>query len=82
MHTSSDLSSMLDKLTDSKFREQLLRSPIAALASIGVTLQPNQVPATLSLPSHASLAADQGEVRNKLESTAVMVPFLLSGNMT
>lgn len=82
MHTSSDLGSILDKLADSKFREQLLHSPIAALASIGVTLHPSQVPAAVRLPSQASLAADKGELHNKLESQAVMVPFLLSGNMT
>ncbi|MYM26457.1 putative modified peptide [Duganella sp. FT135W] len=82
MHTSSELSAIIDKLAgDTQFREHLHSDPVAALASLGVTLQPEHVPENISLPSAASLAADKGELQAKLETTASMLPFLLSGNV-
>lgn len=81
MQTFSKLSAILDKLAgDSQFRERLYSNPVAALASLGITLNPDHVPEKVSLPSAASLAADKAELHAKLETTAAMVPFLLSGN--
>lgn len=82
MHTSSELSTIIDKLAgDSQFRDHLQSDPVAALAGIGITLHPEHVPDNISLPSAASLAADKGELQAKLETTASMLPFLLSGNV-
>ncbi len=80
MHTTSELSSILDKLAnDNKFRAQLLADPVAALKTMGITLRPDQVPDELSLPSQAEIAADKEELMHSLETTATMLPFLLSG---
>lgn len=82
MHTSSQLSAILDKLAgDTQFREHLHNDPVAALAGIGITLAPEHVPEKVSLPSAAEIAADKGELLSKLETTATMLPFLLSGNV-
>ena len=80
MHTSSELSTVLDKLAnDDDFREQLLGNPVAALASLGIALHPDQVPVTRSLPSKSTISADQDALQSKLVTTNSMVPFLLSG---
>lgn len=80
MQTSNELSFILDKLAgDDKFRAHLLTDPVAALAAIGVTLRPDQVPEELCLPSKAEVAADRDELQKQLETTALMIPFLLSG---
>ncbi|MYM31140.1 putative modified peptide [Duganella sp. CY15W] len=80
MHTTSELSSILDKLAnDNKFREHLLADPVAALAAIGITLSADQVPEERSLPSQEEIAADKDELMHSLETTATMLPFLLSG---
>lgn len=80
MQTFNELSSILDKLaSDDKFRAQLLNDPVATLASIGVTVRADQLPEELSLPSKADIAADREELQKHLETTALMVPFLLSG---
>jgi putative modified peptide len=82
MHTVNELSSILDKLaSDDKFRAQLLNDPVSALAGVGITLSPEDVPEELSLPSKAEIAADRSELLKQLETTATMVPFLLSGVM-
>jgi putative modified peptide len=82
MHTSNELSTILDKLAgDNQFRDQLHSDPVAALAGIGITLHPDHVPEEINLPSAASLAADKDQLQAKLETTAVMVPFLLSGKV-
>jgi putative modified peptide len=82
MHTSSELSTVLEKLAnDHDFRESMLGDPVSALAGIGITLDPAQVPAVRSLPSKESIAADQSAVHSKLVSTNSMVPFLLSGGI-
>lgn len=80
MHTVNELSGILDKLaSDDKFRAQLLNDPVSALASVGITLSPDDVPEERSLPSKAEIAADRSELLNQLESTGSMLPFLLSG---
>lgn len=82
MKNTSELSAILDRLThDHDFREHLLADPVAALAGVGVTLHPDDVPAERSLPSHAAIAADKEQLVSSLESTASMWPFLLSGGV-
>ena len=81
MHTS--ISTILDKLAnDDAFRARLLSEPLAALASIGVTLRADQLPAQRSLASRETLAADQNAYQAKLETVQAMWPFLLSGSAT
>jgi putative modified peptide len=70
---------VLDRLVDDDFREYLLRDPVAALASIGVAIDPALVPAVLNLPSKASIVDDHSEVRRNLETTNSMIIFMLSG---
>ena|GEM_PF-1841835 len=70
----------LDKLAhDGAFRADLARDPVAALAGIGITLNPADVPAVRSLPSAQRIAADLAAVKDKLESAAAMVLFRVSG---
>jgi putative modified peptide len=81
MQTSSELSSVLNKLaSDDLFRAHLMRDPAGALADLGIALQPDQVPSIRSLPSKESIEADKIILQSILETTAVMTPFLLSGN--
>lgn len=80
MHTPGELSTVLDKLAnDDGFREQMLGDPVGALAGVGITLHPDQVPAVRSLPSKATLAADQDTLHQQMTSSARMIIFLLSG---
>ncbi|WP_432377401.1 NHLP-related RiPP peptide [Duganella sp. P38] len=82
MQSVKELSSILDKLaSDDVFRAQLVNDPVKALASVGITLSPEDVPEEVSLPSKAEIASDRSELLNQLESTGTMVPFLLSGIM-
>ncbi|MRW83878.1 putative modified peptide [Pseudoduganella sp. FT26W] len=80
MHTSNELSSILDKLaSDDKFRAQLQANPVAALAQLGIKLSADQVPEEINLPSKAELATAQHDLQRELEGTGFMFPFLLSG---
>lgn len=78
---SSEINAVLDKLlNDDSFRAELLRDPVSTLASIGVAVDPSQVPAERSLPSKEIVSADQIAVSSKLESSLGMVPFIMYGN--
>lgn len=80
MHTSSELSTVLDKLAnDDAFRERMLGDPVGALGDLGISLHPDHVPAVRSLPSKDAIASDQTALQSKLESADSMVIFLLSG---
>jgi putative modified peptide len=80
MQTSTDVNFILSKLAnDDVFRAQLLNDPVATLATMGVALSPDQVPAERALPSREAVCAEQLEFLSKLESTKGMIPFLLSG---
>ncbi|MRX10332.1 putative modified peptide [Pseudoduganella sp. FT25W] len=80
MHTSNELSSILDKLaSDDKFRAQLQANPVATLARFGITLSADQVPDQISLPSKEELTEERHELQRELETTGIMFPFLLSG---
>jgi len=81
MHSSSHLRTVLDKLAhDGAFRAAMAGDPVAAMAGIGITLDPADVPAQRSLPSGQHIAADLVAIKDKLESAAAMIPFHLSGN--
>ena len=78
---SHELSVVLSKLaTDDDFRERLLSNPVAALAGLGITIDPALVPAQRTLPSKGSIVTDHSVLRKRLETTNNMVIFLLSGN--
>jgi putative modified peptide len=80
MHTSSELSTVLDKLaSDDAFREHLLGDPVGALGTLGIQLDPSQVPAVRSLPSKDTVAADQNALHQQMVTAGNMVIFLLSG---
>ena len=51
----------------------------STLAKLGITLSADQVPDHISLPSKADIAVEQHELQRELETTAAMIPFLLSG---
>lgn len=77
-----DLDTLLDKLsTDDAFREQMLGDPAKALGSIGLTIDPAQIPAIRTLPSKDALAADRAAIKAKLDSAAGALPFFLSGTL-
>lgn len=80
MYSPSHLRTILDKLAnDSAFRADLARDPVAALAGVGIALNPADVPAVRSLPSKERIAADLAAIKDKLESAAAMVLFRVSG---
>jgi len=81
MQTPSELSAVLEKLTEDDFRERLLGDPVGALRDMGITLRQDQVPAVRSLPSKASIAAERQSLHSKLVANERMVPFLLSGSI-
>ncbi len=69
---------LIDKLsTDDAFREQMLGDPVAAMASVGVTVDPAQVPAKRSLPPKAVLAANRDAICQRLQGTAGMGWFFI-----
>lgn len=77
-----DLETLLDKLsTDAAFREHLLGDPAGALASIGLSIDPAQIPAVRTLPSQEALAADRAAIQSKLDNAAGALPFFLSGKL-
>jgi len=80
MHTSGELSNVLDKLAnDDDFREQMLGDPVGALASIGITLDPAHVPDVRALPSKETIAADRDALHQQMVGVGNMIIFLLSG---
>ena len=79
MHSPSDLGTLLDKLaSDDAFRAYLMSDPAGALGSIGITIDPGQIPAVTSLPSKDTVGKDRAALRQKLDSTAAAIPFALS----
>ena len=77
---SSDIDLLLHKLeNDETFRARLLRDPVAALDSIGIDLDPEDIPATIKLPSKETIARDRMDIMDKLDSSAGAIPFFLSG---
>lgn len=77
-----DLDTLLDKLAnDDAFREHMLGDPAGALASIGLSIDPAQIPAVRTLPPKDALAADRAAIQSKLDNAAGALPFFLSGTL-
>jgi putative modified peptide len=79
-HTSAELTKVLDKLAkDDAFRERMLGDPVGALGTLGISLDPSEVPAVRSLPSKDSISADQATLQSTAVNADTMIIFLLSG---
>lgn len=77
---SAEIDLLLHKLsTDDAFRARLQQNPVAALDSIGVELSPEEIPASIRLPSKQAIARDRMAIMDKLDSSAGAIPFFLSG---
>lgn len=69
---------LLDKLSsDDQFREQFLGNPALVLHTMGVDVDPAQVPAIRRLPSKASLKANRDAIKAKVVGKAGLVWFLV-----
>lgn len=69
---------LLDKLsTDDAFREQFLGNPALVLHTMGVTVDPAQVPAVRKLPSKADIQKNRDAIKAKLEGRAGLMIFLV-----
>jgi putative modified peptide len=79
MHSPEKIDRLLKKLaTDDAFRELMQSDPVKAMESIGITVDPAEVPDVRTLPSKESIAADQAAHKVKLVGNAEMDVFKLS----
>ncbi|MFO1493642.1 MAG: NHLP-related RiPP peptide [Lysobacterales bacterium] len=70
---------LLDKLAnDDGFREHLLGDPVAAMASVGVKVDPASVPHVRKLPSKEEIKANAAAMKEKLHGKSGMVFFVLA----
>ncbi|MRV73664.1 putative modified peptide [Duganella sp. FT92W] len=77
-----DLDKILDKLSrDDAFRAWVADDPIAAMASIGVAIDAQQLPGKVVLPSKEVMMSARLAIRAKLDSAAGAIPFFLSGKL-
>lgn len=77
-----DLDTILDKLSrDDAFRAWVADDPIAAMASIGVSIDAQQLPGKVCLPSKEVMMAARLAIKAKLDSAAGAIPFFLSGKL-
>ncbi|MCG2584857.1 NHLP-related RiPP peptide [Massilia sp. TS11] len=66
-HNLPAIETLLDKLaTDDAFRDQLSADPLGTLASIGLTPDPSEVPATPTLPPKHVVAANRATLHAAL----------------
>lgn len=69
---------LLDKLgSDDSFREQFLGNPALALHTLGVNVDPAQVPAIRRLPTKESIQANHAVFASKLEGQVGLFIFLV-----
>lgn len=69
---------LLDQLSsDDQFREQFLGNPALVLHTMGVDVDPAQVPSVRRLPSKASLKANRDAIKSKLAGSAGLIWFLV-----
>jgi putative modified peptide len=69
---------LLDKLSgDDEFREHFLGNPALALHSLGVTVDPAQVPAARKLPSKDAIKANRDAMKAKLDGKAGLIILLV-----
>ena len=77
----TEMDLLLEKLaTDDDFRERLLKDPAGALGSIGITVDPSQIPVIRDLPSKETIAKEQQAIKTKLDGTAGAIIFIVTGN--
>lgn len=77
-----DLDKILDKLSrDDAFRAWVADDPIAAMASIGVAIDAQQLPGKVVLPSKEVMMSARLAIKAKLDSAAGAIPFFLSGKL-
>jgi len=69
---------LLDQLSsDDHFREQFLGNPALVLHTMGVSVDPAQVPAVRKLPSKEALRQNRDAIRSKLAGQAGLFIFLV-----
>ena len=69
---------LLDRLSsDDQFREQFLGNPALVLHTMGVNVDPAQVPAVRKLPSKEALRQNRDAIRSKLAGQAGLAIFLV-----
>lgn len=69
---------LLDRLaSDDQFREQFLGNPALVLHTLGVNVDPAQVPAVRRLPSKAVLKANREAIKSKLNGQLGLWIFLV-----
>jgi len=69
---------LLDRLsTDDEFRENFLGNPALVLNTLGVHVDPAQVPAVRRLPSKEALKANRDAIKTKLVGQAGLIWFLV-----
>ncbi len=70
---------LLEKLAgDDDFREWLLGDPVAAMATLGVTIDQGSVPVIRRLPSKAEARANAESISSTLQSQTAMVIFFFT----
>ena len=74
------LDQLLDQLAhDDAFRNTMLADPLSALRGLGISADPQQIPADRSLPSKQVLLANRELIKSKLSGTEDLLYFLLNG---
>ncbi|HBK56257.1 MAG TPA: putative modified peptide [Xanthomonadales bacterium] len=69
---------LLDRLSsDDQFREQFLGNPALVLHTLGVSVDPAQVPAVRRLPSKEVLKANREAIKSKLNGQLGLWIFLV-----
>lgn len=69
---------LLDKLsTDDEFRENFLGNPALVFSTLGIQVDPAQVPAVRRLPSKDVLKANREAIKSKLVGQAGLIWFLV-----
>lgn len=69
---------LLDKLSsDDQFREQFLGNPALVLHTLGVSVDPAQVPAARRLPPKDAIRQNRDAIRSKLAGQAGLAIFLV-----
>lgn len=69
---------LLDKLSsDDQFREQFLGNPALVLHTLGVSVDPAQVPAVRKLPSKESIKQNRDAMKAKLDGRMGLIILLV-----
>jgi putative modified peptide len=77
-YTPEAIDQLLDKLSsDDEFREHFLGNPALALHTVGVHVDPAQVPAVRKLPSKDAIKANKDAMKSKLDGKAGLFFFFV-----